>query len=417
GLACLFGSEWVRGRRQPWAANAMAGAGVVILYAAIWAAQHLYQLISAPPAFVVMALITVACGTLALARQSLLIAVLGLMGGFATPLLVAPQADQPLTLFTYVLILDAVLLWLARRQRWPVLAILCLVGTAVHQSLWIIGHMDAERLLIGLVVLAVFALAFLLLGPARHTTEQEGGTEQALWRWCRAGGVLLPFVFALHMAGTARLTAHPTPLAVLLLMLSICACWQARRQPEPLLAPVAAGATLGIMTLWFMTHTLTVPLVWEAAAVCAGLALAYAVMAKLALNDDVWPQLSAAQLILGIGLFVLLVLASPTRSASQLWPWLAGWSAQAALLLWHAQDRHRAPLQLVTGLGMAAGLLLFAASHYASLGFRHEPSLYLAVVMITAVVFQALGLLTKQVKPQLWANHTASATALTLLLV
>jgi uncharacterized membrane protein len=130
GLFCLFGSEWLRRRRQPYAANAMAGAGVVILYAATWAAQHLYHLIDGGVAFVMMVLVTMVCGTLAAVRRSLLIAVLGLMGGFATPLMVAPEADAPGALFAYVLVLDAGLLWLARKQRWPVLGVLCLAGTA-----------------------------------------------------------------------------------------------------------------------------------------------------------------------------------------------------------------------------------------------------------------------------------------------
>jgi uncharacterized membrane protein len=45
GIACIFGSEWLRPRRQPAAANALAGGGVVVLYASLWAALHLYHLV------------------------------------------------------------------------------------------------------------------------------------------------------------------------------------------------------------------------------------------------------------------------------------------------------------------------------------------------------------------------------------
>ena len=45
GICCLVGSEWLVKRDQAAAANALAGAGVVILYGATWAAQNLYGLI------------------------------------------------------------------------------------------------------------------------------------------------------------------------------------------------------------------------------------------------------------------------------------------------------------------------------------------------------------------------------------
>lgn len=45
GLACIFGSEVLRRRQQSAVANALAGGGVVILFATVWGAQHLYHLI------------------------------------------------------------------------------------------------------------------------------------------------------------------------------------------------------------------------------------------------------------------------------------------------------------------------------------------------------------------------------------
>ena len=45
GLACIVGSEWKARERYETTANALVGAGVVILYSAVWAARVLYELI------------------------------------------------------------------------------------------------------------------------------------------------------------------------------------------------------------------------------------------------------------------------------------------------------------------------------------------------------------------------------------
>jgi uncharacterized membrane protein len=106
GICCVVGSEWLVRRGQAAAASALAGAGVVILYGATWAAQNLYSLIGTLPAFVLMILITVVCVALAVSRDAPFIAVLGLLGGFATPILVASDVDSPAALFGYILLLD-----------------------------------------------------------------------------------------------------------------------------------------------------------------------------------------------------------------------------------------------------------------------------------------------------------------------
>src|SRR5207245_964636 len=54
GLGCLVGSEWLRGRGYRQTAEGISGAGVVILYAAFWAAHVRYGLIGLPLVFGLM---------------------------------------------------------------------------------------------------------------------------------------------------------------------------------------------------------------------------------------------------------------------------------------------------------------------------------------------------------------------------
>jgi uncharacterized membrane protein len=406
GIFCLVGSEWLVKRDQAAASSALAGAGIVILYGATWAAQNLYSLIGTAPAFTLMILITVVCVALAVKRDAPFIAVLGLLGGFATPILVASDVDSPAALFGYILLLDIGLLWLARARGWPLLAILSLVGTTLHQAIWIFGSMDAERAGLGIAVLATFGLAFLL---------SNGGDRESslLWRATRAGGVAIPFAFGLHFAGTTQLAENPWPLGLLLLILSGGACWLARRQ-TPDLAVAAAGASLGIMALWFLIQRVSPALAWQAMALCVALATLFAIAAEISRRHHSAERLGFAALVSSLGFLALLVLAVTERQVVKPWPWLVGWAFLGGLLVLHSRWPERAWAQLAAGLGPAFGLLIAVETHGRSAAGL-EPWAWLALIILVAPVFQFIAVLTSDEERRIWAERTAAATAIALI--
>ena len=59
GVGAIWGSEVLRKRDYETTANSLAGSGVVILYAAFWAANRLYGLIPTAPAFGLMILVII----------------------------------------------------------------------------------------------------------------------------------------------------------------------------------------------------------------------------------------------------------------------------------------------------------------------------------------------------------------------
>ncbi len=322
-----------------------------------------------------MVLITVVCVTLAVSRNARFIAVLGLLGGFATPLLVASDIDSPAALFGYILLLDLGLLWLARARGWPLLAVLSLVGTAVHQAFWIFGTMDAERAAIGIVVLAVFGLAFLFVGSGEREPSR-------LWRATRAGGVAIPFAFALHFAGSAQLAENPWPLGLLLLVLSAGACWLARRETRgPAIA--AAGASLGIMTLWFLNHQASPALAWQAVALCLALAAVFSVAAEMSRGTSLPAASASAALVSMLGFLTLLVLATSESRVVTPWPWIAGWAVLGGRLVLHSRWPRRAWVQLAAGLGPALGLFVAIARTGAARP-RSRPWAFFALMVAAA---------------------------------
>src|SRR5262249_56397059 len=97
------------------------------------AGHALWNLIPAPAALGLLALVTAAAVMLSIRRDSLFIAVLGLLGGFATPALLSTGENRPIPLFAYLLMLNVGLAWVARRQRWWMLSTLTLGFTTFYQ--------------------------------------------------------------------------------------------------------------------------------------------------------------------------------------------------------------------------------------------------------------------------------------------
>ena len=94
-IALLVVCEMKAARRYPVTANAMDAAAIAILFATFFAAHALWNLIPALVAFGLLALVTLIAVLLSIRRESLFIAVLGLLGGFATPALLSTGENRP----------------------------------------------------------------------------------------------------------------------------------------------------------------------------------------------------------------------------------------------------------------------------------------------------------------------------------
>jgi uncharacterized membrane protein len=343
---------------------------------------------------------------LAVSRNAPFVAVLGLLGGFATPILVASDVDSPAALFGYILLLDLGLLWLARARGWPLLAILSLVGTAVHQMIWILSSMDEERAWLGLGILAVFGLVFLFAGKR----ERE---PSLLWKATRAGGVAVPFAFGLHFAGTTQLAENPWPLGLLLLVLSAGACWLARRE-MPDVAVAAAAASLGILALWFLSHRVSPALAWQVMALCVAIAALFTIAAEISRRELGADRLGMAALVSSLGFLALLVLAATESRVVKPWPWVVGWAILGALLVLHSRWPGRAWVQVAAGLGPAFGIMI-SIDAYGPSAIGLESWAWIGLIVFTAIAFQVLAVLTKDEERYVWAERTAAITAIALM--
>ena len=408
GIACLVGSEWMRARGYRITGEGVGGAGVVILYAAFWSAYAMFSMIGLATAFIFMVLVTVACCLMAIRHSSQFVAVLGLVGGFATPLLLSSGSDRPIGLFGYILLLDLGLLTVGVRRRWPSLGLLSLLGTFLLESLWIGAKMGPERLWLGLIIVGLFAALFAVSG--RFIDVKERGR----WLLSRVGAVLLPFAFALYFASRADLGPRLYPLAILLVLLSAAACWVGREQLTHMLPIGAAVGSTAVVGVWIAQRALTTALAWEVTAVALALALVYHAFVEWEPDTGIAEGPSPPAIAAVLTSFGLLILAAPMSTGVPLWPWLVGWTALAVLLYRQAGFPDRAVLQIAATLGIGLGLTLYHMARHADVVFP-GPALFIGLLAVVCVVAQGATFLRRERDVWRFAEYAAATLPLILL--
>ncbi len=136
---CAFGfRSWLRGHSI--FAQGVSAAGLAMLYLSIWASYSLYHLIAPALAFTVMLAITLLSGALAWRFDALAMAALGIAGGYFTPVLLSSGEYRPWFFSSYIFMLNAGWLYLARQRGWKRLELLtagltALIGYDFLQSL------------------------------------------------------------------------------------------------------------------------------------------------------------------------------------------------------------------------------------------------------------------------------------------
>ncbi len=149
-FACALGvglhaiAEWLRrrtGESHPSFA-ALAGGASITLYAAMLAALHLYELLAPGTVFLLLAFIALATMAMALLHGPVL-AIIGLLGAYTVPILVANEEGDIVSALIYVSIISAAALLLLRQVYRPWLWYGVLAGAL---GWWLIsfGSLEAE---------------------------------------------------------------------------------------------------------------------------------------------------------------------------------------------------------------------------------------------------------------------------------
>jgi len=195
GIGLLIGGLRIPRPRYDVLVQALTGAGVLILYADIFAACSFYHFIPNGVAFLFMVLVTVVAFLLAVRLNAPAVAILGLLGGFLTPPLLSTGEDHPFGLFGYIALLDVGLLAVALRKRWNYLTLLAAIATVVMQFGWVDKFFEVAKMPVAMGIFLSFAALYSIALAVAHRREQ---VDQFL----AAASIVLPvsaFVFAFHL--------------------------------------------------------------------------------------------------------------------------------------------------------------------------------------------------------------------------
>jgi uncharacterized membrane protein len=183
-------------------AMVLQGGAIAVLYLTLFAAFRFYGVIALLPAFALMVVVAALAAALAVRQDALALAVVGALGGFATPLLLSTGSGQHVPLFSYYLVLDLGIAAIAWYRHWRVLNALGFICTSGVAIAWGMRSYRPEFATSAEAFLIAFFLLFLAitLMPARHQAPADRTA-----RWIHAGLLFgLPTVSFILQHGIVR---------------------------------------------------------------------------------------------------------------------------------------------------------------------------------------------------------------------
>ncbi|HYB43916.1 MAG TPA: DUF2339 domain-containing protein [Candidatus Methylomirabilis sp.] len=162
GLLMLGGGGTLSRRRDvPYLSEGLAGGGLGVLYLSLYAAHAVYDLLGASSAFAGMFAVTLLGALVAVMTSRLSVAMLPVLGGLLTPVLLQVDRPDERNLLAYLLVLDTLALLVARFRTWPTLNRLAWVGTAILVLGPLLGGQGGAQPVTRLVLLSALFLIFL----------------------------------------------------------------------------------------------------------------------------------------------------------------------------------------------------------------------------------------------------------------
>ncbi len=307
GIVLLYSAKWVR--NQPHFANglrigqSLAGAGIAILYIVSFAASpRLYNLIPLSASFIIMAAVTATALFLSL-HHGHPIAILGMISGFLTPLLLSPDGDNAFALFTYLYFVASGLLIISQKNKWWWLSLPTLLISLSWVTKWLSSHYQPDdKIWLSLFLVGISATIII---NSKRQYKEDGGFFQltSILNYIALGSTLIVMgilagrenfeliewgLFGLLAIGGIGLAYFNNSLygfvpwvsmAINAVMFSI---WKAS-EPDFFALTLAAFATLYVASGCFLMLKTRRPALWAGLAGTTG--LIYYLLAYYKLND------------------------------------------------------------------------------------------------------------------------------------
>ena len=387
-IGLLIVCERKAAQQYPAIANALDAAAVAILFATFFAAHALWNLIPALVTFALLGAVTALAVLLSIRRESLFIAVLGLLGGFATPALLSTGENRPIPLFAYLVLLNVGLAWVAYRQVWPILTFLTLVFTTIYQWVWVYKFLEASDVSLAMSIFAIFpvlSVASLLFG--RRGRSRPHGQEDEVFERTTVLSAALPLVFVAYLAAVPAYGARPALLFGFLLLIDAGLLAVAIALGRSVLHTVGALATVLVCAVWLAT-SYSERFLFVALAFTSAFVILYLFAPTIALRfaHPLSGRAGRSAFAAPALLFVYPVIAGIDRSLEAPWPLFGPLLALLLVIAWRAVALERGGLFFVASFFAVAAEAVWSAAHLTVDRLPAAVSIYAAFGIVVSLV-------------------------------
>ncbi|SET68037.1 DUF2339 domain-containing protein [Pseudomonas graminis] len=188
-LALLGLGWWLRHRNESFALM-LQGTGVAVLYLTVFAAMKVHTLLAPGMAFSLLVAVTVFSAILAVTQNSLALACVAALGGFAAPLLTSSGEGSHVALFSYFALLNAGIFAIAWFKAWRPLNLIGFIGTFGIGFAWGMDAYTPELFWSTEPFLILFFLMYLAIGLLfarrklqEHAAGPDDDSREATLRW------------------------------------------------------------------------------------------------------------------------------------------------------------------------------------------------------------------------------------------
>jgi len=265
-------------------ALSLQGGAIGVLLMTVFAAFRLYGLLPTGAAFALMLILVAGTGVLAVLQDALALAVLGIVAGFAAPILISTGSGNHVVLFAYYALLNLAIFAIAWVKPWRALNLLGFVFTYAIATTW--GVLKYEHALFGTTepfLLIYFALYLAI--PILYARQREPTRRDLVDGTLVFGNPLVAFALQAALLEGERMPLAYSALAAAAVYAVLA--W--------LLLPRARLRVLGeafaVLAVGFAT--LAVPLALSARSTACTFALEGAALVWLGLRQRQWlPQIA-----------------------------------------------------------------------------------------------------------------------------
>ncbi|MEO7313209.1 MAG: DUF2339 domain-containing protein [Chitinophagaceae bacterium] len=168
-------AHWLRNSYRAFS-SVLTGGGLAVFYFSITLAFQQFHLFGQTAAFLIMVVITAFSVALSLLYNKQEVAILALVGGFATPFMASDGGGNYIALFTYLLILNTGLLVIAYHKSWRLLNLLAFIFTIILFGSWLVTFDAIARpmgYIHGFWFAAAFYVMFFVINVAHNIRENK----------------------------------------------------------------------------------------------------------------------------------------------------------------------------------------------------------------------------------------------------